>query len=481
MSKFNSTIVTMKTTNLAGGSAYKLSDKNKLMTQVLTTFFNEKKYYGDNSLDIVHTIRELINTDAKFVANLCIYARNEMYLRTITHVIVSELAKHNKGKQFVRKVLNKIVQRPDDMTEILSYYMTTYGKPIPNSMKKGLADAFIRFDEYSLQKYNRARSIKLKDILFLVHPTPKNQEQYNMWKRLIEDDLQTPFTWEVEISTKGNKKEVWENLIEQNSLGYMASLRNLRNIVNSGANNLDKVLNNLTNPDSIRKSKQLPFRFFSAYREIQELSSVKVSKVLDALEKALDISTENIPRLNGNTLIVADVSGSMDRPLSEKSKVTYNDVGTLLMAIASRFCDNVVTSVFAERFQTVNVSQRNGIISNMKTFQNMKVGYSTNLYLAFDWLLKQQHEKFDRVIVFSDMQAYNHDRMVQSYINKYRQTINPNLWVHSIDLAGYGTTQFIGKNTNLMSGWSDKTLEFIHLVEEGIDSLVKKIEKYYFK
>ncbi len=482
MSKFNSVAVDdRKTTNQAGGTAYKLSDKDKLMTQVLTSFFNEKKYYGDNSNEILHTVRGMLNNDPKFVANLCIYARNEMYLRSITHMLVSELAKHNNGKKYVRKTLNKIVQRPDDMAEILSYYIGTYGKPIPNSLKKGLADVFVNFDEYSLQKYNSGnKSMKLKDILFIVHPTPRNQEQYDMWKRLIEDNLATPLTWETELSIKGNTKEVWENLINKKAVGYMAALRNLRNIINSGANNLDQILNYLQNPEAIRKSKQLPFRYFSAYREIEGVHNVKSSGVLDAIENALDISTENVPRFSGNTLIVADTSGSMNSSLSERSKVTYNDVGTLLMSIANKFCDNVITSVFAENFKVVNVSKRNGIIGNMKTFQSTNVGYSTNLHLAFNWMLNQS-EKFDRVIVFSDMQAYNHDIMVQSYIDKYRSKLNPELWVHSIDLAGYGSTQFIGKNTNLMGGWSDKTLEFIHLAEEGIDTLVNKIEGHYFK
>ena len=43
MSKFNQTN-TMKTTNKCGHVAYSMNDKDKLVTQVLTSFFNEKKY-----------------------------------------------------------------------------------------------------------------------------------------------------------------------------------------------------------------------------------------------------------------------------------------------------------------------------------------------------------------------------------------------------------------------------------------------------
>ena len=135
MSKFNSTN-TMKTANLSGHEAYKMRDKDKLVTQVLTSLFNEEKYYGDNSKDILDTVQRVIKEEPKFVANLCIYARKEMHLRTISHVLLGELAKANEGKQYVRKAINKIVERADDMTEILACYINTYGKPIPNSMKK---------------------------------------------------------------------------------------------------------------------------------------------------------------------------------------------------------------------------------------------------------------------------------------------------------------------------------------------------------
>lgn len=207
MSKFNSKN-TVKAENISGHEAYNMRDKEKLVTQVLTSLFNEGKFYGDNSREIVDTIKRVIEDDARFVANLCVYARREMHLRSISHVLLSELAKANAGKVFVRKAMNQIIERADDMTEILAYYIKNYGKPIPNSMKKGISDKFLAFDEYQLAKYNRSNEVKLKDLLCLVHPKAKSEEQNNMFKRLLEDKLQTPVTWETQLSSRGNKKEV---------------------------------------------------------------------------------------------------------------------------------------------------------------------------------------------------------------------------------------------------------------------------------
>jgi len=87
-----------ETINNEGAIAYSMNDKEKQVTQVLTSFFNENKFYRDNSQDILDTVNNVIKSEASFVANLCIYARNEMHLRTISHVLASELAKSSEGK-----------------------------------------------------------------------------------------------------------------------------------------------------------------------------------------------------------------------------------------------------------------------------------------------------------------------------------------------------------------------------------------------
>lgn len=491
MSKFNETIATnAKTTNLAGGTAFSLGTKDKLMSQVLTSFFKEPKYYGDNSNEIVQTIRDVVKKDPKFIANLAIYARNVLHMRSITHVLVTELAHDTRGKKYVRQVVSKVVERPDDMTEIMSNYLATYGKPIPNSLKKGLGDAFKTFDEYSLAKYNRTnKAVKLKDIYLLCRPSPKNDDQYNLWRKLINDTLEVPVTWETQISTRGNKKEVWEDLIEGNKLGYMASLRNLRNILNVDASNFNKLLDKLGNPEAIRKSKQLPFRFLSAYREIESNNNgTKVRKTLNTLEDAISISVENMLRLSGTTFLTNDNSGSMESKLSDKGNVSYNDVGAMLMSIASKFCDNAITSVFGEDFKVVNVSDRDGIISNMKKFANTNVGHSTYMYKSIEYLLSNKIH-VDRIIVFSDMQAYGDysygwnraNISVQKLLDEYKKQVNPNVWVHSIDLTGHGTAQMKGNKVNLVSGWSDKVLDYIGLVEAGSDNMTDMIDNYFFK
>ncbi|WP_265445552.1 TROVE domain-containing protein [Acetivibrio straminisolvens] len=487
MSKFNLGVAkAKKTVNNEGAIAYSMSDKEKLITQVLTSLFNENKFYGDNSQDILNTARNVIKSEASFVANLCIFARKEMHLRTISHVLVSELAKSTEGKEYVRRTLYEIIERPDDMTEVLSYFINTYGKPIPNSMKKGLADSFGKFDEYQLAKYNRKNTVKLKDILCLVHPKAKDENQNDLWKRLLEDRLETPVTWETELSMKGNTKATWERLIEENRLGYMAMMRNLRNIINSGASNIDKVYAYLTDEERVLKNKQLPFRYYSAYKVLKN-EGIGTSKIYDALEIAIKTSTKNIKRLPGKTLIAADVSGSMNFPFSARSDLTCAEVAVLMLSIANYICEETITMTFDDSLYACNLSTQNGIIANANS---IKVnGGGTDITLPLRYLLDKRIF-VDRIILLSDNEinrgytdgvGYGGSKACQAFVERYKKWINPDVWVHAIDMQGYGTQQFKGKNVNIIAGWSERVFDFISSVEQGMDSLAEKIGNYYFK
>lgn len=484
MAKFNtSTVAKDKTKNNCGAPAFSMDAKDKLIVQVLTTFFNEKKYYGDNSEEITENIKIILEDDPGFIAKLAMFTRKEMHLRSVSHVLVAELANHNNGKPFARKAIAEVVERVDDITEILSYYLVTYGKPIPASMKKGLSDALGRFDEYQLAKYNRKnRSVKLKDVLALIHPKPTNKEQSKLWKKVLDDKLKTPITWETELSAKGNTKEAWEALIAENRLGYMAILRNLRNIAKSGADNIGKVCEYLSNEKNVLKNKQLPFRYYSAYKALQE-EGLGTSKIYDSLEKAIKISTKNIGMLNGKTLISADVSGSMMCHISARSDVVCAEIAVLMMAIANYVCEESITTTFDTVLRMCSLPTTNGIISNTNSVEID--GGGTDITLPIKYLLENDI-CVDRIIILSDNEingewdnvSWYSNVPCQSVAEQYKREVNPDVWIHAIDLQGYGTQQFKGKNTNIIAGWSERVLEFIFLVEQGIDTLKNKIETY---
>lgn len=485
MSKFNQTN-TNKTVNKSGHVAYSMKDKELLVTQVLTTFFNESKFYGDNSKKLVETAERVANKEPSFVSNLAAYARKEFHLRSVAHVLTCIVANVVESKPFIRRTVDAVVERADDLTEILACYISMYGKPIPNGLKKALGANLKRFNEFQLSKYNGGqKSVKFKDILRLTHVKPDNKEQEELFKKVLEDNLETATRWETELSTKGNTTETWEGLIDNNQLGYMALIRNLRNILqaNLSKERMNKVCEILSDSNKVAKSKLLPFRFYSAYKEVAKLTQCS-SKIIDALGEAIEHSVSNIEGFKGKTLIAIDASGSMDVKVSSNSDTDCYEIASLLGVIAAHLAEENIVVLFRDvggwferkpKIEKVNISRYGNMLEQVKGLPD--IGGGTPMEAPFVWAIENKIN-VDRIIVLSDNEVNSKTSTIQSYFDKYKREVNENTYLHAIDLQGYGTQQFMGKNVNIIAGWSEKVLEFISLVEEGLDNQVKRIENY---
>ncbi len=478
MAKFNST-QTIKKTNKSGHVAYSMTDKKKLITQVLTSFFNESKFYGDNSEEMQEIIKRVAATSPEFIAKLAVFARKEFNMRSVSHVLIAHLAHEPNGKPYTRNAVKAVCLRGDDTTEIMACYLNLFGKPIPNALKKGISDVMQGFDEYTLAKYKGSgKAVKMRDLLCLCRPTPKNEAQSDLWKRLLEDRLEIPYTWETELSANGNNAKTWEKLIERGKVGYMALLRNLRNILTANPSNVGKVLDIIQNPEAVKKSRQLPFRYLSAYKELENIGG---SRVFDALENAVEASIESMPRLSGTTVIAVDTSGSMHDAISEKSKVRCYEISMLLGLMANKICDNSIFYTFNNHIEKYPLSKRSGILY---TALKSSCGGGTNMGLPFEKMISD-NIKADRIIILSDNECNSgrgwcYKKPVQTLADEYRKKTGNDIWVHAIDLQGYGTQQFHGKKTNIIAGWSEKVFEFIRLAEMGESTIEETIENYSF-
>jgi 60 kDa SS-A/Ro ribonucleoprotein len=479
MAKFNEK-VTVKTQNTCGNQAYDMTPKTRLVFSVLTNFVNENKYYGDTTQQMLSDLRQVIQQDPEFVGRLAIYTRTKANMRSVSHVIAGELAKHVKDTQWVKGVISQVCTRPDDMTEIMAYYLNTYGKPIPACMKKGLAKAFTGFDAYQLGKWNRDGQVKLRDVMFLCCPKPVSVEQEEVFKLLASNELEKPETWEKKLSADGNTEGAWAQLLAENKLGIMALLRNLRNILQSNPNDAitQKVHDMLRNEVVIRGSKQLPFRFYSAYTAIQGLGG---SKMMDSLDIAAKYACGNVDKLPGRTVIVVDASGSMNSPISDKSDVRCIHIASILAAMANHICDDSIIIRFgsagwgnSKAAEVITLpsssilSAARGIVANMG---------GTDMHAPFR-LMMQNSIRADRIIVLSDNEVNRGGgHAVQSSFEAYKNAVACDPWLHAIDLQGYGTQQFIGRKINLMAGWSDKILNIIPQIETGGAGLIEEINK----
>lgn len=483
--------------NYEGATAYQMTPEYELYSAVVTTGLHNSFYEkGNDRLERIQTL--IRKCDPEFVAKLAIYARNTMYMRSVPLVLSVELAKEVFGNSIVSKTVNGVVQRADEITELLAYYQLSNKRSgvkklnkLSKQIQKGLIASFNKFDEYQFAKYNAAGEIKLRDALFLVHPKAKNEEQQIIFNKIATDTLATPYTWETELSalgkiTYGNEKnrqlaftQKWEELIDSNKLGYMALLRNLRNILeaNVSPNHIQKICSFLSNADAVSKSKQLPFRYLAAYREIKSVKSKYTSNILDALENAVIQSAVNIKGFDISTsvLIACDVSGSMQKTISPKSKIMLYDIGLMLGMLLQSKCENVISGMFGDRWKIINMPKKS-VLSNVNEYYKREgeVGYSTNGYLVIEDLIKR-NEITDKVMLFTDVQLWNSNGTFHSFEkswNNYKK-IAPNAKLYLFDLAGLGNTPIEIKDNDvyLIAGWSDKIFDVLAALENSGNAL----------
>ena len=495
---------TNQVVNYEHAPAYRLSPEWDLYTSVVTSALSDKFY--EKASDRTEKIRHLIaKNDPQFVARLAVYTRERMNLRSIPLVLAVELAKVHSGDDLVRRMTTRIIQRADEITELLAYYQMSNKR---NGIKKlsrlskqlqgGLQNAFNKFDEYQFAKYNQDTEIKLRDALFLAHPKAKDEAQQLIFNKIVGNELQTPYTWETELSALGQtkfdsekaKKEAftrkWEELIDSGKVGYMALLRNLRNILEAevSSQHIQRVCETLSAKEKVLRSKQLPFRFLSAYRELSQVNSGYASKVMNALEEAVKATAANIAGFDETTKVVVacDVSASMQKAISPKSKVMNYDIGLMLGMLLKSRCQNVVSGMFGSTWKIVNLPD-SGVLSNVDAFYKREgeVGYSTNGYLVVEDLLSQG-KVMDKIMVFTDCQLWDStgsNIQMRNVWKKYK-AIAPDAKLYLFDLAGYGTVplDITNDDVHLIAGWSDKIFDILQAIDNGSDALkeIKAIE-----
>src|SRR5215813_12905414 len=279
-----------------GAPARNISPELQLRRSVLACLLWESQFYEDG-VEIAGRIAELVpKVAAEKVAAIAVEARAQMKLRHAPLLLVREMARHKTHRASVSETLARVIQRADELAEFVAIYWKDGRVPLSGQVKKGLAAAFPKFDEYQLAKYDRGGPIKLRDVLFLCHAKPRDEAQAAVWKNLISGTLTTPDTWEVALSSGADKHEAWERLLREQKLGALALLRNLRNMREAG---VDEELM-IAALREMKTDRVLPFRFIAAARYVPTHEP--------ELEQAMFRSLKHVSRLPGKTALIVDTS-----------------------------------------------------------------------------------------------------------------------------------------------------------------------------
>jgi len=417
-----------------GARAYHSGVLAQLRRSVLSCLLWESEFYEDGA-EIGERIADLTaQCMPENVAALAIEAREQMHLRHVPLLLLRELARHPLIKdrpQLLSKAMARVLQRADEPAEFLALYWKDKKQPLSKQVKRGLAWSMRRFSEHDLAKYNRDSEITPRDVLFLSHARPKDEAQAALWKKLAANELATPDTWEVQLSTGADKKETFERLIREKKLGYFALIRNLRNMEQAGVD--VQLVREAILARKGGAEKILPFRYIAAARYAKQFEP--------QLDTAMQAALAELPKLAGTTIVLVDNSGSMSARLSRKSDMTRADAAASVAIVARGVCEAV--RVFAFSDNCVEVPPRTGMALRDAIHTATCMG-GTQLGAA---VKKVSGLSYNRLIVVTDEQSA--DRVPAPEGRGYMINVASNR-----NGVGYGKWLHV-------DGWSDAVVRFI--------------------
>lgn len=440
-----------------GARAAHITKKQELRRSVLACLLWENTFY-ESGVSVADRIATLVHElPGEFVMQLAVEAREKMKLRHVPLLLLRELARHpvKKERGYVSLGLQQVIQRPDELAEYLAIYWKNGKQPLSAQSKRGLAKAFLKFNEYSFAKYNQGGAIKLRDVLFLCHAKPGTKEQKALFKKIVNGGLKTPDTWEVALSSGADKNETFTRLIKEEKLGALALLRNLRNMNEAGVD-LKVIKSGLEKLDVTRV---LPFRFISAAKYAPNLEKEIEETMLKALESH--------PVLEGKTVVIIDVSGSMGGTVSGKSKIGRVDAAASLAILLREISEDF--SVYATAGNDYTRVHKTALIPSRRGFalrdaiikaKDELGGGGIFLKQVMDYVYDREKEPVSRVIVITDEQDCDTDpakapskantfgkRNYLINIANERNGIGYDKWVH-------------------IDGFSESVIDYIQAVED---------------
>lgn len=418
-----------------GAIATRITPEQELRRTVAACLLWEDGFY-ESGASVADRVKQLVSKcRPDFVAACAYEARTKMKLRHAPLLLVREMARHPAHRLLVAKLLPDVIQRADELAEFVSIYWKEGKQPLSKQVKTGLAKAFQKFDEYALSKYNRDGAVKLRDVLFLCHAKPKDAQQDALWKRLIDGKLQSPDTWEVALSGGEDKRVTFERLMAEGKLGALAFLRNMRNMQQAGVS-IDLVKGYA---DVVDIKRVLPFRFIAAARAVPAWEHI--------LEPMMLRACEGREKLSGKTVVLLDVSGSMDSPISAKSDLHRIDAACGLAVLLRELCDDVEVITFSN--QVVQVAPRRGFALRDAIVSSQPHG---GTYLGRAVELVNRERQYDRLIVLTDEQSADRvpDPKALGYVINVASNKNG---------VGYGKWLHI-------DGWSEACIDYIQEQEK---------------
>lgn len=480
-----------------GGAAYLRDAESELFLLAATNMVGEDTFYErapDRDARFAGLVHQVTAANPAFVAGLAPYLRQTMLMRSAALVLAAEYVA--AGGPHGRAVVDAVLQRADEPAEMLGYWLTVHGRNVPMALKRGVADAARRlYTERAALRYDGlSRQVRMADVLELTHPRPRDDRQSALFRWLLDrrhhDDAtadrprlpvlaeaasldsvapedrravlrhrptavaEAGVSWE-RLSgwlPGGMDAEAWTHAIP--SMGVMALIRNLRNFDEAGIGDdaVDMVIAKITDAGEVAKARLFPYQVWAAYNHAPSDNWKR------ALGRTLDHTVANIPALDG-TLVVIDTSGSMQAPVSGRSKLSRVEVAAVMAMATVRRAGDVDVVIFGERNRRLRGLAGISVLAGVAQVVGLvgSVGHATNGHTAI-----AQHfdpKRHQRVVLFTDDQQHDSGRVRLDHVPL----------LYTFNLAGYRPSALPAgeRGRFTLGGFTDATFTVMKVLEGG--------------
>jgi hypothetical protein len=453
-----------------GGVGYLASPETELLLLVAGSLFSGDTFYEGEPLRqrrFHELARKLSRRDPRYVAALARYARQVLGLRSGPSALVAHLFWWGP-KEVAEEAARGVWLRGDEHLETLAY-TRLQGWKLTKGLKRAVAWRLNAMSPQALLKYRKeGHAFSQRDALILAHPKPQDPAHALVYEWLVRGKRALPEaqafvarlleerpTWERILSTKGASRESWwEALPHLQGLSLVRNLSNLHRFGLLEETGVQEALARKLLSPQVAGWRVYPYQWLQAILRGREEGWP--GKVLTLLETALEASLPPLP-LEGETLVLVDVSGSMYAPLSRWSEATYALAAASLGALLYRRTGGWLVG-FDHALHPVPLPPEAPLPELVAHLLAAGRG-GTRLGLALEKTLPRFPGR--RAVVFTDEQV--HDDAYRPLRRWLRE--DPGRSAYVVNVAGYHPLAFPERGVVRVGGWSERLLELLFLLE----------------
>jgi 60 kDa SS-A/Ro ribonucleoprotein len=482
------------TTNEAGGPAYALSPKHALAQYAATGCLNST-YYASADDQLQKVLNLAKEVDATFIAKTAVYARQKGFMKDMPAVLVAALAA--KDAQLLRAVFDQVIDDGKMLRNFVQVLRSgVVGRKSLGTVSKKLVQRWLetRTDE-QLFRASVGNAPSLADLVKMVHPKPGNPTREALYGYLLGRPHQAEALPEIVKqfeAFKAGKRDVVPDVAfqmltaldlgkaEWTAIAKKAPWQMTRMNLNTFARHgvfdnevmVKLIAHRLANAEAVKRARVFPYQLLMAFKAA---GGDVPNLIRDALQDAMEVATENVPRIAGKVYVCPDVSGSMSSPVTghregATTAVRCIDVAALVAASILRQNPQAEVIPFESDVKSVQLNGRDSVMTNAEKLAAIGGG-GTNCSAPLAWLNKRQ-AKGDVVVFVSDNESWvdakggrGTETMRQWSVFKQ---FNPQARLVCIDIQPYATVQAAEREDILnIGGFSDQVFQVIAAFAEG--------------